>query len=482
MPERPNLLLITTDQQRFDTIHAAGNPFIRTPNLDWLLESGIHFSRGYTDAPLCAPARSTLITGRHFWNHPQGIGHFGQPTVEAGIDSLPAVLTRHGYQTKAVGKMHYHPPRQNYGWEDMEILEDYYRAMQKAPGHGVPANTGLGQNQMEPGISTVDETQSLTHWIVDQSIDFLETRDPSRPFCLYTSFSKPHPPFDPCLSYWLQYAHAEVPPRTTGNWSADPASIPGGWMGPTWNLNGADAFSDEEVRQVRRAYYALITQIDYNLGLLFARLRELDLLENTLILFTADHGEMLGDHFMGAKSLFLEPSAHVPFLIRPPRGDRNDSLRGTECPTIACLADVMATFFGAAGIPDEVPRRDGIDLLEAARGNVKREHFSGSLRPFHCEMEGTTKYLFCEQGGSELLFDLETDPYEQLNRAEDPDAREILQRLRSRLAGRLAAMGSEAVSHGALQATGPALTRAEARTKTWPGHHHPLHTPNDVMH
>jgi len=482
MPDRPNLLLITTDQQRFDTIHAAGNPYIRTPNLDWLLESGIHFSRGYTDAPVCAPARATMITGRHYWNNPPKIGHFGQLTVEEGTVSLPEVLTQHGYQTKAVGKMHYHPPRQNFGWEDMEILEDYYREMQRHPEKGIPADTGLGQNQMEPGISTVDESNSLTHWIVDRSIDFLETRDPSRPFCLYTSFSKPHPPFDPCLSYWLQYQNAPVPEPVYGDWSASAEEIPPGWMAPTWNLNGADRFGPELLEDVRRAYYAMITQVDYNLGLLFARLRELDLLENTLIIFTADHGEMLGDHHMGAKTTFLEPSAHVPFLVRPPEGERYEGLRGTSCETLACLADIMATSFGAAQVPKDLTRRDGIDLIEAAKGTASRDALSGTCRPFHCEIEGWHKFIFCEQGGAELLFDLENDPQERENLTESPAHAEILGRLRRRMADRLKKMDSPAVRDGKLISASDPLSRTEARTKTWPGHHHPLNTPHDVMH
>lgn len=178
---------------------------------------------------------------------------------------------------------------------------------------------GVGQNEMEPALSTVDESHSLTRWTVERAVDFLETRDETRPFFLHVGFAKPHPPLDPCRSYWQMYRDAEVPEPRYGDWSKQPAKIPAGFMGPTSSLNGCDRFSPALLRDVRRAYYACLTQIDYNLGCVFARMRELGLLDNTLIIFSSDHGEMLGDHHMGAKTVFLEGSAHVPLLVRPRR-------------------------------------------------------------------------------------------------------------------------------------------------------------------
>lgn len=303
MGDRPNVLLITTDQQRFDTIHAAGNPHIRTPNLNWLADNGIRCSNAYTDCPVCVPARATIMTGKH--GHSMGLVTNG-------------------------GKMHFNPRRCNHGFEHMEILEDYYRHMAAHPEKGVPMNHGLGQNVMEPGVSTVDETASLTHWTVDRSIDFLETRDDTRPFFLWTSFAKPHPPLDPCRNYWEMYRDRPVPAPVRGDWSAMLDDVPPGFLASSFHLNMCHRFSDDLIADIRRAYYACITQIDYNLGMLFARLRELDLLENTWIMFTSDHGEMLGDHRMGAKSVGMEGSAHIPMLVKPPggHGSADDRLRG----------------------------------------------------------------------------------------------------------------------------------------------------------
>jgi len=486
---RPNILIITTDQQRFDTIQAGGNPYIRTPHLNWMLESGIHFTRCYSDSPICVPARATMLTGRHYMHMPPNVGFFGQvPTLEPQ-STLPAVLTRHGYQTKSVGKLHYHPARTNYGWEDTQILEDYYRYMARHSQNGVPMDHGLGQNEVYPGISTVDESHSLTHWIVNESIDFLETRDTTRPFLLHVGFSKPHPPFDPCLNYWLQYQNATVPEPVYGDWSRKTSDIDPGLMWPTWSITGVDAFAPELIRDMRRAYYALITQVDYNLGLLFARVRELGLLSNTLILFTSDHGEMLGDHHMGSKTTFLEPSAHVPLLLRPPESpafERYKGIRGTRCAQLTCLADIMSTCLAASECPAPDVPLDGIDLVAAARGEASRTRIFGRCGNdvgsyFYAVIEDRWKLIF-QESGAELLFDLENDPMEQKELIRAGGYEVEHKRLASLLAQKIESCGWSGVKNGQLTACKKSLSREEIRRNPWPGFHHSQHTADDVLH
>ncbi len=482
----PNILIITTDQQRFDTIQAAGNPHIRTPHLNWLLETGIHFTRCYSDSPVCVPARATLLTGKHYVNMEKGYGFFGELTTPRPDATLPAIMTRHGYQTKSIGKLHYLPERCNYGWEDTEILEDYYRTMAKNPQLGIPMDHGLGQNEMQPAISTVSESNSLTHWMVDQSIDFLETRDSTRPFLLHLGFSKPHPPFDPCLNYWTMYANAPVPDPIYGDWSKNPEKIPVDLMEPTHWLNGVDQFSPELIQDCRRAYYALITQIDYNLGLLFARLREMKLLDSTLILFTSDHGEMLGDHHMGAKTTFLEGSAHVPMIVRPPSANfdsRYQNLAGTRSNALVCLADIMTTCLESSHCPP--PKEitlDGIDLIQAAQGKTQRNRLFGRCASFHCVIEGNYKYIYNHKLGSELLFNLSKDPREEKNLIKVKAEQKIRNRLRNALIERLTQDEHPAVKNGRLQTTRTPWDRNQIRKEGWPGYHHRAHTPSDLLH
>lgn len=479
---RPNILLITTDQQRFDTIQAAGNRCIFTPHLNWLVDSGVHFTNAYSDCPICMPARATIMTGRYGYS--MGLtGNSGAVQPIRPELSLPGLLTRAGYQTRAEGKMHFHPNRCSYGFEHMEILEDYYRHMAAHPEKGVPMDHGVGQNEIPLVISTVSETNSLTHWTVDRSIEFLETRDPTRPFFLWTSFAKPHSPFDPCLNYWEMYRNAETPEPVRGDWSATPEDVPEGFRRPTAEASLAWRYSEAQQRDIRRAYYACITQIDYNLGLLFARMRELGLLGNTLIVFTADHGDMLDDHHLSAKSVPFEGSAHIPMIVRPPQPDwvYDEPRRGTKSEALVCLADVLPTCLAAAGV--EVPHKahiDGTDMLAAAAGQGARSTLFGESGTFHFVREGDYKYAYETWGGAEMLFNLREDPYERHELVRSGGHAAQRDALRAKLVARLAASGHAALHDGQLVPPDPAK-RPPTRTNVWPGFHS-RSVPNEVAH
>jgi len=483
MSQRPNIIHIVTDQQRFDTIHAAGNPHIFTPHLNWLMNTGTNFSRAYSDAPICVPARATMITGVAHYQRSSDYGTWGVPTAADPTKTLPGLLTQAGYQTRAFGKLHYHPARGTYGFEHTEILEDYYRERRRLGGPQ-PKSHGVGENEMEPVISMLNEQDSLTHWVVDRSINFLETRDLSKPFYMHVGFSKPHPPLDPLLSYWQLYQNRTVPDPVMGDWSEKLADIPPGFLGATHVLNSADRFSPEQVREIRRAYYACITQIDYNLGLLFGRLRELNLLDNTLIVFNSDHGEMLGDHHMGAKTVFLEGSAHVPMLLKAPRGIEgfSDLRGGTTCDSIVTLADLMPTFLAAAGVarPADMPK-ESVDMIEYLRGRAPRTRFTGAYADQYSLIDGDWKYLYTSTGGGELLFNLKDDPYEQHNlAAQKPD---IAQKMHAALAEEVSQHGYDKLKPGTRKLpVQPAREAAAIREGGWPGWHSRDHTPEDLLH
>jgi arylsulfatase len=476
--ERANILLITTDQQRFDTIAALGNEHIYTPHLDWLSDEGITFQRAYADAPICMPSRATLMTGKHGFNS----GLTGNSSAVVPMQSyltLPALLTQAGYQTRAQGKMHFHPMRANYGFEHMELPMDYYRERHGAGHGGLPKQHGLGENEITPVISTVDEAHSLTHWTVRRSIDFLETRDPTRPFFLWTSFTKPHPPFDPCANYWALYQHREMPAPVSGDWSRTVESTPQAFLAPTYCLNNAYRMSTEQLKEVKRAYYACITQIDYQLGLLFARMREMDLLQNTWILFTSDHGDMLGDHHMAAKSIFLEGSAHIPLLIRPPAGTWEEiPLAGQKVDTLVSLADILPTVLGMAKVP--APQDiDGLDLMSLVDAPLERDFYGCCNDDFYCLIQNAYKYTWARAGGEHLLFNLEDDPQELRNLADQESARGILKKMRAALIERMAAHNSACVEAGHLK-PGPAL-RGPQDVHKWPGFHSTV-VESDVLH
>lgn len=472
---KPNILLITTDQQRFDTIAALGNHEIFTPHLDWLTDEGITYTRAYADSPICVPSRCTIMTGKHGFN--TGItGNANMPKGVKGRPTLPGLLTDAGYQTRAQGKMHFEPMRCNYGFEHMELPMDYYREMHRRGGP-LPKEHGVGENEITPVISTVSDQDSLTHWTVSRSIDFLETRDESRPFFLWTSLTKPHPPFDPCANYWTLYANREVSAPVHGDWSQTVEDIPQGFLASTYCLNSAWRMTEAQLKDVKRAYYACITQIDYSLGLLFARMREMELLENTWIVFTSDHGEMLGDHHMGAKSVFLEPSAHVPLIIRPPAASwDNKPDGGKRIDTLAQLVDVMPTILALAGVAAPADT-DGIDLLTLEGGD--RPFFGASGRDQYAVMRDGVKLCFSGAGGCELLFDLKTDPREQHNLIDESAYADTLAQLRGELCEQLAKHAPHLVKDGNI-APAPAI-KGPSRVSKWPGFHSTVH-PSDVLH
>ena len=397
--------------------------------------------------------------------------------------TLPALLTQAGYQTRAQGKMHFHPMRANYGFEHMELPMDYYRERLRNPRDGLPKVHGVGENEITPVISTVDEVHSLTYWTVRRSIDFLETRDDTRPFFLWSSFTKPHPPWDPCANYWALYQNRDVPDPVIGDWSKTVEFTPQAFLESTYNLNNAYRMSLEQLKEAKRAYYACITQIDYNLGLLFGRMRELGLLENTWIIFTSDHGDMLGDHHMAAKSVFLEGSAHVPMIIRPPTKYRNQKpVIGKKVDILADLADILPTIMSIAGVqgPADI---NGIDLMSLVDNPMDREFYGECGGAFYCIIRDEYKYTWAKAGGEELLFNLKLDPMEQHNLAKDAEFVDVLNSMQKTLIQYMTAYNSTCVFEGKLK-PGPSITGPQD-VKTWPGFHSFIHSfivNSDVLH
>ena len=180
-------------------------------------------------------------------------------------------------------------------------------------------------------------------------------------------------------------------------------------MAPTYAVNNTWDASESQRRDTKRAYYACVTQIDYQLGMLFARMREMEMLENTWIIFTSDHGEMMGDHHMFGKGVFLEGSCHIPLLVRAPSHpwDRNKPMAGETVDTLVDLTDIMPTILNIAGVeaPDDI---EGTDLISrVGKETAERTFFGNSGDVYFAIIDGQYKYTITARGGGELLFDLE---------------------------------------------------------------------------
>ncbi len=483
--EQPHILLITTDQQRFDTVGTHAPAFMRTPHTDHIAREGITFTRAYGDCPICVPSRMSIMTGKYVSTHGMSGNGASSEVMPTPVNTLPTCLNDLGYQTAAIGKMHFTPQRARHGFQEMILPEDYYRHMAKRGYDVQPMHHGLGQNELYPGMATVPEALTLTSWTAEQCVEYIrERRDPTRPFFLWCSFSKPHPPIDPPEPYYSMYRTCDIPAPVFGDWS-EGDSVPYAFRAMR-ERQSFDLVPPEIIREARSAYYGVITQIDYNMGRVFSALQDMGIFNETLIVYTSDHGEYLGDHHAGAKGFFHEPSAHVPFFLRMPQSWDNRQ-HGTQQHHLVTLADILPTVVAAAG-GTPPPDVDGIDLVALARGKAEPRSYLESMNgstaaPGNLAItDGRWKYLWFPIGGSEQLFDLETDPHECNNVIDLADHANERERLRAELIRRHTDRGSALVQDGSLITLPvPNESTADRRNRGWPGYHTEFH-PVDVRH
>jgi len=471
MADRPNILLIMTDQQRGDWLRVAGQPLIQTPHLDHLADEGVLFTRAYSECPVCIPARYVLMTGLH----PETLRLRANRNVPMPIaETLPWVLGRAGYQTQSVGKLHFTPQRACYGFDHTIVAEagrlregdDYHRWLATTPYAGQERLHGLGNNMVQARRSAVPESHHVTTWTVSQSLDFLERRDPTRPFFLFTSFTKPHSPYDPPAPYDTLYDPADVP----APYAADiaPQALPPSLRGLPQTY-GWDRLSEEEVRRSRAHYMGQVTHIDSQIGRLLGGLAWHGLLDNTLVLFVSDHGDMLGDRGLFFKTAFYEGSLRIPYIVSLPRAWADRPV-GRVVDRPVGLADLLPTILDIAGVPDVRPR-DGISLLDDLRGGAAQpgrlwHGVFGSREEDvrHCLADGHTKYIWNRAGGYEELYRPAEDPSESRNLAAEPGGAAEVAAWREALVRTLQREGATYCLAGdALAPTVPAATTEAAR-------------------
>ena len=417
----PNILLIVVDQWRGDCLGMLGHPVVQTPNLDTLFAKGIAFTRAYSAVPSCIAARAGLLTGLSPENH----GRLGyQDRVPWTYSTtMPGELSRAGYHTHCVGKMHVFPARnlmgfnsvqlhdgylhtERCGTDDYTLSDDYQPWLQDRLGRDADiTDAGLGCNGYTVRPWPYEERYHPTNWVTTNAIDFLRRRDTTKPFFLKVSYHRPHPPLDPPQHFLDRYMHAELPPLQIGDWVDRDHATGGGGDSPV-------PIDAAQIDLARRAYYAQLTHIDNQINRIMHALIEHKVMNNTLIAFVSDHGEMLYDHHLVAKSLGYDASARVPMLLRLPASAGLTSLRQVDSPVE--LRDLMPTFLDIAGAP--IPETlDGQSLIPLCRGEgkdwrqyVHGEHVKGDSSS-HWLVSGKELYIWYSQTGQEQYFDLTTD-------------------------------------------------------------------------
>lgn len=445
---KPDILLIMPDQMRGDCLSALGHPVVRTATLDRLASQGVLFRRAYTTVPSCIPARYALMTG--LYPQTSGVVGFRQKPIE--VPTMPRVLRDAGYTTALVGReMHQEANASQLGYE-RAILgstyvagDDYAAELQRA----VPevkeirswvASLGLTYNHWQARPWPLSNDLHPTTWIVNKARKLLADLPEDRPLLLTASFYAPHPPLFPPEEYFQACLRAPLPQPAHGDWVDWDSLTPKGSDGGSRVL-----LEGETLRAAQAGYFGLIEHIDHEIAPLIADFQARSQRRGRpwLIVFTTDHGEMLGDHGYFRKCEPLEGSANIPMILCGSPELKFSA--GRRCSRPVCLEDILPTLaeIAQAACPDV----DGVSLVPTLRGA------EGEIRPwlhfehatcyskeqaFHALTDGRYKYIWRPNSGKELLFDLDSDPREEHDLAADASHGDLLARWRKLLIKRLA--------------------------------------------
>ncbi|MCY1126814.1 choline-sulfatase [Frigidibacter sp. RF13] len=421
MTDGPNILLVMADQMTPFMLDACGYRGARMANLSALAARAVNFTNAYTPSPICVPARSCFMTG--LLTSTTGCYDNGDP-FPSFIPTFAHYLTNAGYDTVLSGKMHFIGADQLHGfrrrlntdiypsgflWSYPLLPEDDPEAMafDFAPQYQAE-NIGAGWSTE---LQYDEETQF-------RSLEYLR-HAPDRPWMLTVSFTNPHPPYKVPRRYWEMYEDADLPiPHYPDDMDAlysdfDRAFIR--WYG----LDRKDIRDPRHLIAMRRGFAALAHYVDDKLGELLGVLEEEGLAQNTIVIVTSDHGEMLGEKGLIQKRSLYEWSARIPLIVAMPGGQRRDVA------TPVSLLDLPATLVDLAG-QSLAREMEGRSLLPALRGEAiaavpvfSEYHGEGIMRPSFMVRLGDWKYIYCHRSAPQL-FNLAEDPGEWRNRAGDP--------------------------------------------------------------
>ncbi len=447
---RPNFLIIFPDQQRFDHIGAC-RPGGDTPHIDRIAETGCTFARAYTPCPLCSPARAAMMTGRF----PHAVG-VPSNTSERVTGPSPAevmvsqLLARRGYRCGYSGKWHIsRGPVEPWGFA--EVVGNHHHYARWCRREGVPltvisddspqrfrladAAGRLGAYSTPvPAPAPCGAGQDYDSFVAAEA-DRLVRRyaQQDSPFAVWCCFHGPHPPFVIPEPYYSLYSPGEIPrpanfadpPQAIERWQGAVSPIASRflqWDWPAWQKAAA-------------AYRGYVKLLDDAVGLLLETLRRLKLLDETVVIYTTDHGEMLGNHRLWQKMNMYEESAHIPLIVRPPGGCPRRQVEA-----LVNLADVAPTILDFAGIepPGNLHSSSLRPLIAGEAGDDREATFSQwnshELRPGNLRMVRTErhKYIWYPEG-KDSLYNLSADPHELTDRIDDPSCAGIVREHRARL-------------------------------------------------
>ena len=442
---KPNVLLVIADQMTPLLTGLYGHPVVKTPNLNALADKGVPFDAAYSPCPLCAPARACMLTGTYssengVYDNASALG-CDQPTLSHYLNLM-------GYDTVLSGKVHFVGPDQLHGFQK-RLLPNIYPAdfsWTKSRDHKIPkthARSYLGSAVRVGHSGRNIEYDELAH---RKALDYLiqkgvqKRKDASRqPFFLFVSYNFPHEPFWPPKEYWDLYEGESIEvPRLPSDFEKRHSAMDR-WLNRHHGVDKVDLQKPSSLKKLWRAYYSLVTYIDDKVGELIARLKDDDLLDDTIVIFTSDHGDMLCQKNMVQKRCFYEPSARVPLLVVSPHVGQ----KGHVSRTPVSLLDIAPTVLDLVGYDrSESFAVDGMSLVPLLEGREQPDravfsemHSEGVYATCFMVRKGRYKYIYIH-GHDEQLFDLEKDPREWNNLANKADYALIRSQLKEHVLSR----------------------------------------------
>lgn len=427
---QPNVLFICTDHWPASLLGTHGAHDIMTPTLDSLIKDGIDFTQCYSTCPVCIPARRSLMTGVSPKTHGDRVYSDQMPMPE--LPTLASTFSEAGYQTVGVGKLHVYPQRDRIGFDDVILMEegryefgtvDDYQIWLGEQGYaGQEFAHCIGSNSYYTRPWHLPEEAHPTTWATAMMAKQIKRKDPTRPAFFYMSYQAPHPPITPIQPFLDMYKEEDIQTPYFGDWADDSNLLKS-------LQEQASGYSEKEIRRALHAFYAACTHIDYQIRYLIGTLRECNLLDNTIIAFTSDHGDMLFNHGMVAKRVFYENSCHVPFFLS---GKPLATRRNTICDSLVSLEDIMPTLLKACNIPVP-PSVEGHDML----GDTKHPFIYGECgegdKATRMIRSGEFKLIYYPWGNTFQLFNIQEDPRELHNLAQDSSYAKVLEEMKELL-------------------------------------------------
>lgn len=439
--KQPNILFLMADQMAVSALPFHGHPLVKAPHLSRLAAEGVVFESAYCNSPLCAPSRFTLMTGQL----PSRIGGYDNAAdLPADTPTFAHYLRDAGYYTALSGKMHFCGPDQLHGfeerlttdiypadygwfvdWEDVETRPSYYHNMSSV----IQAGPCVRSNQLDFDDEVTFRAKRFLY-------DYVRNGE-RRPFCLTVSLTHPHDPYTIPQAYWDRYDHDSIDmPRVP--FSRAPLDPHSRRLRHVYQLDEG-TLDDEQIRNARHAYYGAISYVDDQIGAVLGVLEATGLADDTIVVFSGDHGDMLGERGLWYKMSWFENSARVPMIIHAP--NRFAPRRVRESVSTMDLLPTFAELANAGVAPDYAAPLDGRSLLPHLTGNgghdeVIGEYLAeGAIAPLLMIRRGRYKFVHASTDPDQL-FDLEADPLELVNLAESPEHLDTCKRFRDEIARR----------------------------------------------